>query len=200
MADEENAEAVTAAVEEQPENAADGIMSPLKLMDDAASEATVGVEDEDDEDEEESDADSESDLFELLHSDSEDNEEQMQQYREYLDLTKQIDCQNAIIKDLKSQMRDLLHLPCQTRSDKLKCKQLNICLQQESLKLKTMMNRAIQLQNFGSQRWYAELELETTGLEEQLMKGNRFQGCSGLSRDAANFDCNVEDSDDECCR
>ncbi|XP_023165364.2 uncharacterized protein LOC111595742 [Drosophila hydei] len=113
---------------------------------------------------------SEEDPFELLDESSEDNEEEKLMYREYLDLTKEIDCQNAIINDLKEQTRDLCENPCRTHQDKANLKKILICLDQEKIKLKTMIRRAIHLQNNGSKRAYGDIELATSFIEENLLQ------------------------------
>ncbi|KAM8709451.1 hypothetical protein ACLKA7_016283 [Drosophila subpalustris] len=130
--------------------------------DKAEDEAAQDVE----EVEEEAEEEAEVDPFEMLDEDTEDNEEQERMYREYLDLTKQIDCQNAIIRDLKDRRTELMEQLCPTRKDKAEIKQLRVCLDQETIKLHTMTNRAVQLQNFGSQRLYGDIELPTTEMDE----------------------------------
>ncbi|KAH8415716.1 hypothetical protein KR222_010728 [Zaprionus bogoriensis] len=134
------------------------------------AEATEPVLEQDDgeeaEDEDVQDEQSAEDPFELLDESEEDNEEQRLMYREYLDLIKQIDCQNALIDDMKERMQDIQATPCATRQDRAEFQRLRNCIDQENIKLHTMMNRIIQLQNNGSARLYSDIELAITAPSE----------------------------------
>ncbi|ALC38840.1 CG13405, partial [Drosophila busckii] len=101
------------------------------------------------------------DLFSRLGSSS-DDPEQKRMYMEYLALIKEIDCQNKIIQDIKAEVVDMCGKPCKTRNELREIKRLRICMEQENIKLHTMMNRAVELQNYGSHRHYRELNLTTT--------------------------------------
>ncbi|KAH8271783.1 hypothetical protein KR044_005440, partial [Drosophila immigrans] len=103
----------------------------------------------------------EDDLFSRL-GESSDDPEQKRMYMEYLALIKEIDCQNKIIQDIKAQVMDMCGKPCKTRNELREIKRLRICMEQENIKLHTMMNRAVQLQNYGSHRHYRELTMTTT--------------------------------------
>ncbi|XP_016945908.3 myosin-6 [Drosophila suzukii] len=107
------------------------------------------------------------DLFSKL-GESSDDPEQKRMYMEYLALIKEIDCQNKIIQDIKSNIMDMCAKPCKTRNELREIKRLRICMEQENIKLHTMMNRAVQLQNFGSHRHYKELPMTTTVDEDNL--------------------------------
>ncbi|XP_017110606.1 kinesin-1 heavy chain [Drosophila elegans] len=107
------------------------------------------------------------DLFSKL-GESSDDPEQTRMYMEYLALIKEIDCQNKIIQDIKSNIMDMCAKPCKTRNELREIKRLRICMEQENIKLHTMMNRAVQLQNFGSHRHYKELPMTTTVDEDNL--------------------------------
>ncbi|KAH8333502.1 hypothetical protein KR059_000386 [Drosophila kikkawai] len=107
------------------------------------------------------------DLFSRL-GESSDDPEQKRMYSEYLALIKEIDCQNKIIQDIKSNIMDMCAKPCKTRNELREIKRLRICMEQENIKLHVMMNRAIELQNFGSHRHYRELPMTTTVDEDNL--------------------------------
>ncbi|BFF98402.1 histone H2A.Z-specific chaperone CHZ1 [Drosophila madeirensis] len=128
----------------------------------ASKEAEVGseegVEEQDDEE----------DPFEHLDINDEDNEEEQSLYKEYLSLIKEIDCQNGIIQDLKTRSNELKQNPCHTRKESQELQRLRVCQEQENLRLRTMINRAVQLQNFGSRRLYGEVELEITDSEQTV--------------------------------
>ncbi|XP_017097653.2 cingulin [Drosophila bipectinata] len=109
----------------------------------------------------------EQDLFSML-GESSDDPEQKRMYLEYLALIKEIDCQNRIIQDIKTNIMDMCAKPCKTRNELREIKRLRICMEQENIKLHTMMNRAVQLQNFGSHRHYKELPMTTTVDEDNL--------------------------------
>ncbi|EDV95973.1 uncharacterized protein LOC6556808 [Drosophila grimshawi] len=149
--------------------------------------------------------------FELLDDEMSDNEEEELMYREYLDLIKQIDCQNAVISELKNRSHQLMDLPCQTRQDKAEYKQLRTCLDQENIKLNQMMHRAVQLQNNGSKRLYGNVELATTVFEDTLFYNSSASRpekgkCPASTRRPMSaqeicdaLDNSDTDSDDECC-
>lgn len=124
-------------------------------QEEAEAEETEAVEDE-------------VDLFELLDEEDEDSEDQQLMYREYIELIKEIDCQNTLINDMKDRIRDLQMEPCLTPMDKKEIKQLTSCIAQEYIRLDTMMNRMMQLQNYGSARLYADTELAISVPEESL--------------------------------
>ncbi|KAH8411937.1 hypothetical protein KR222_002905 [Zaprionus bogoriensis] len=109
----------------------------------------------------------EDDLFSRL-GESSDDPEKKRMYMEYLALIKEIDCQNKIIQDIKAQVMDMCAMPCKTRNELREIKRLRICMEQENIKLHTMMNRAVQLQNFGSHRHYRELTMTTTVDEDNI--------------------------------
>ncbi|XP_034481967.1 uncharacterized protein LOC117787530 [Drosophila innubila] len=140
------------------------------------------------------------DPFELLDEDTEDNEEQERMYREYLDLTQQIDCQNAIIRDMKDRRNELSDQQCPTRKDRAEIKRLRICIDQESIKLHTMTNRAVQLQNFGSQRLYGDIELPTTEIEETcfVTPPNNRTTCPSSSKSSSKRPQTAQDICDSC--
>lgn len=104
--------------------------------------------------------------YERLDKMDEYSEEQQLMYREYFDLTNQIDCQNELINDMKDRIRDLQLEPCLTRKELQECMRLQICIGQENIKLDTMMNRIMQLQNNGPARLYEDIELAISGPEE----------------------------------
>ncbi|KAH8301948.1 hypothetical protein KR044_001246, partial [Drosophila immigrans] len=148
-------------------------VGPTAEVDDN-EEAQVAKEEEEDDGAEEFEMEEEAfeeaqvDPFELLNEDTEDNEEQERMYREYLDLTKQIDCQKNLINNLMARRQDLTDQQCKTRKDKADIKKLRLCLNQENIKLHTMTNRAMQLQNFGSARLYQDIELPIDESEQNM--------------------------------
>ncbi|XP_068151025.1 myosin heavy chain, clone 203 [Drosophila tropicalis] len=109
----------------------------------------------------------EDDLFSRLGESSEDPEHK-RMYMEYLALIKEIDCQNKLIQDIKTQVMEMCGKPCKTRNELREIKKLRICMEQENIKLRVMLNRAMQLQNFGSPRHYRELTMVTTVDEDNL--------------------------------
>lgn len=146
----------------------------------------------------------EDDLFSRL-GESSDDPEQRRMYHEYLALIKEIDCQNRIIQDIKMQVMDMCERPCKTRNELREIKRLRICMEQENIKLHTMMNRAVKLQNFGSRRHYRELNMTTTVDEDNISPyclgtcGNT-AGSAGTatdcSEDAPSSRCQVEGQED----
>lgn len=147
----------------------------LKLTDPAFHEQ----EQEEAETEEREASKDEIDLFELLDEEDEESEEQQLMYREYLELAKEIECQNTLINDMKDRIRDLQMEPCLTPRDKAEIKRLNKCIAQEYIKLDTMINRIMQLQNFGSARLYEDTELAMSVPEENMFDNrNNQQGGS----------------------
>ncbi|XP_002012041.3 uncharacterized protein LOC6586428 [Drosophila mojavensis] len=192
-----------AGEEEAPEGEAVETAEEDEKAEAAAEEQEEAV-DEDKADE------SEVDPFELLDETSEDNEEEHRMYREYLDLTKEIDCQNAIINDLKERTRDLCENPCKTYKERNEIKQLLNCLDKEKIKLNIMINRAMQLQNFGSKRAYGAIELATTTIEENLLRSavscSKTIKCASANSKPKTaqeicdaLDDSDSDSDDDCC-
>ncbi|XP_068142545.1 uncharacterized protein [Drosophila tropicalis] len=129
--------------------------------------------------ESEEDAD---DPHEHLDENDEDNTEERQMYQEYLHLVKQIDEQNAIIQNLKMSLNALKSQPCKSQRDEKDYRRLTICQEQEHIKLRIMMNRAVQLQNFGSRRHYDDLEWEITDVEHDgFLIGSQINMFSCLS-------------------
>ncbi|SPP84799.1 uncharacterized protein LOC117587237 [Drosophila guanche] len=134
----------------------------LPVEENASKEAEVGSEEgveEQDDDE---------DPFEHLDLKDEDNEEEQSLYKEYLSLIKEIDCQNGIIQELKTRSNELKQNSCHTSNQRKELQRLRVCQEQENLRLRTMINRAVQLQNFGSRRLYGEVDLEITDSEQTV--------------------------------
>ncbi|KAH8413207.1 hypothetical protein KR009_008792 [Drosophila setifemur] len=129
----------------------------------------------------------EDDLFSKL-GESSDDPEQKRMYMEYLALIKEIDCQNKLIQDIKTNIMDMCAKPCKTRNELREIKRLRICMEQENIKLHTMMNRAMQLQNFGSHRHYRELVMTTTVDEDNLSPYNCAMGPQGSATDPCSED------------
>ncbi|XP_030383683.1 uncharacterized protein LOC115631152 [Scaptodrosophila lebanonensis] len=141
----------------------------------------------------------EDDLFSRL-GESSDDPEQKRMYMEYLALIKEIDCQNKIIEDIKSNVMDMCGKPCKTRNEMREIRRLRVCMEQENIKLHTMMNRAVQLQNFGSHRHYRELPLTTTVDEDNLspyLCGIGACGVGGPAGSAAT-ECSQEEQSSGC--
>ncbi|XP_030556774.1 kinesin-1 heavy chain [Drosophila novamexicana] len=140
----------------------------------------------------------EDDLFSRL-GESSDDPEQKRMYMEYLALIKEIDCQNRIIQDIKTQVMDMCGRPCKTRNELREIKRLRICMEQENIKLHTMMNRAVQLQNFGSHRHYRELNLTTTVDEDNISPYCVGPCGTTLGSGATATDCS-EEAPSSCCQ
>lgn len=126
-------------------------------------QADGGFKDDDEEDEDDF---IDENRYARLDERAEYSEEQQLMYREYFDLISQIDCQNELINDMKERIRDLQMVPCKTRKELEECVRLQICIGQEKIKLDTMMNRIMQLQNNGPARLYEDIELAISGPEE----------------------------------
>lgn len=151
----------------------------LKLTDPAFHEQEQEEAETEDEAEEKESSEDEVDLFELLGEEDEESEEQQLMYREYLELAKEIECQNELINDMKDRIRELQMEPCLTPRDKAEIKRLNKCIAQEYIRLDTMINRIMQLQNFGSARLYDGMELAMSVPEENMFDNrNNQQGGS----------------------
>ncbi|KAH8237532.1 hypothetical protein KR038_004138 [Drosophila bunnanda] len=135
----------------------------------------------------------EKDLFSML-GESSDDPEQKRMYLEYLALIKEIDCQNRIIQDIKSNIMDMCAKPCKTRNELREIKRLRICMEQENIKLHVMMNRAIELQNFGSHRHYRELPMTTTVDEDKLSPYMCGIGVGAPDASGSGDPCNEEPS------
>ncbi|KAH8242516.1 hypothetical protein KR032_010330 [Drosophila birchii] len=129
---------------------------------------TLEGEDEGEESEggEEEEQESEEGLFELLNESESDDEQEQAMYKEYLEVIKEIDAQNLVIQNLKAMATELRCKKCQTHKDREEYKRLRICQEQQDIHLRQLINRAAQLQNFGSRRLYEELEMELTDNEE----------------------------------
>ncbi|XP_017066303.1 uncharacterized protein LOC108104638 [Drosophila eugracilis] len=174
-------------------------------------EEDLEVEGESDEEvgEEEAESENEEDPFELLNESEPEDEEQKAMYKEYLEVIKDIDAQNLVIRDLKEMATRLMNKKCKTFKDKQEYKQLRACQEQQDIHLKTLINRAIQLQNFGSRRRYRGLEMEVTEDETSFFTGLQpsfSSGCPASSGDescqACCFSTSESDSDSDggyCC-
>lgn len=168
MADGENAEvpppeAGKSIIEDGVEVLVSLIKDDGTILDMVQATRVSMFADENDEDEED---EIDENRYERLDKMDEYSEEQQLMYREYFDLTNQIDCQNELINDMKDRIRDLQLEPCLTRKDLQECMRLQICIGQENIKLATMMNRIMQLQNNGPARLYDDIELAISGPEE----------------------------------
>ncbi|XP_022214178.2 acidic leucine-rich nuclear phosphoprotein 32 family member B [Drosophila obscura] len=131
-------------------------------------EAAEGTAENDAEEGEEEEQDDEEDPFEHLDLNDEDNEEEQSLYKEYLSLIKEINCQNGIIQELKDRSNELKQKKCRSGNESQELQRLRMCQEQENIRLRTMINRAVQLQNFGSRRLYGEVELEITESEQTV--------------------------------
>ncbi|KAH8260701.1 hypothetical protein KR038_008952 [Drosophila bunnanda] len=153
-----------------------------------ADEALDGEDEEkpdgEDENQGSSSSGEEKDLFELLDESEPDDEEEQAMYKEYLDVTKEIDAQNLVIHDLKAMATELRCKMCKTYKDKEEYKRLRICQDQQEIRLQQLINRAARLQNFGSRRVYGELEIELTHAEESWfltgLASTSFTACSSF--------------------
>ncbi|KAH8378864.1 hypothetical protein KR009_001835 [Drosophila setifemur] len=153
--------------EEAPQDPGDG---PAPAEED--EEAVDGEDEEEtDEGEEEEAASEEEDPFEMLDESEEDDEVERAMYREYLEVVKEIDGQNLVIKKLKTRADELMYKRCKTFRDKQDFKALRKCLEQEDIHLRALIIRAMQLQNFGSRRLYGDVELELTNDEQNYFTG-----------------------------
>ncbi|XP_017126834.1 uncharacterized protein LOC108145776 [Drosophila elegans] len=144
--------------------------------------------------EEEQESEEEKDLFELLD-------------QEYLEVIKEIDTQNLVIQELKAKSCQLMYKKCKTYEDKQEYKRLRACQDQGDIHLRSLVNRAIQLQNFGSPRQYRDIEMELTDVEQSYFftaLQSTFSGtCPTPSEDESCQGCcfsdSSSDSDDGLC-
>lgn len=102
-----------------------------------------------------------------LGSSSEDAEKK-RNYKDYKRLVREIKCQNNTIERIKNNIQEINCKPCITRCEEKDLKSLKECLQQEMLKLRTLVNKAMHLQNYGSRRRYKQINLITTFDEDQM--------------------------------
>ncbi|EDW33022.1 GL16091 [Drosophila persimilis] len=148
----------------------------------------------------------EEDPFEHLDSNGEDTEEEQSLYREYLSLIKEIDCQNGIIQDLKNRSTELKQKACRSRSESHELQRLLLCQEQENIRLRTLINRAVQLQNFGSRRLYGEVELEITDSEQTVflagaeLANMRCPSYSKTASVAGSWQLDSDSDDDGFCK
>ncbi|XP_033240121.1 kinesin-like protein KIF21B [Drosophila pseudoobscura] len=148
----------------------------------------------------------EEDPFEHLDSNGEDTEEEQSLYREYLSLIKEIDCQNGIIQDLKNRSTELKQKACRSRSESHELQRLLLCQEQENIRLRTLINRAVQLQNFGSRRLYGEVELEITDSEQTVflagaeLANMRCPSYSKTAPVAGSWQLDSDSDDDGLCK
>ncbi|XP_016969192.2 cilia- and flagella-associated protein 251 [Drosophila rhopaloa] len=153
--------------EEAPPETVDDQNGEQEAKEDLEGKGEDENEDADEQGEEEQESEEEEkDLFELLNESEEDDEEEQAMYKEYLEVIKEIDTQNMIIKDLKAESTRLMYKKCKTYKDKQEYKRLRACQDQEDIHLRALVNRAIQLQNFGSPRRYGDVEMEVTETEQ----------------------------------
>lgn len=114
------------------------------------------------------------DIFSHL-GESSDDPEQKRRYMEYLSLIKEIECQNQMVDDIKAQIVELCAKPCKTKCEMKDIKRLRVCMEQEIIKLRCLMTKAMELQNFGSRRRYHEIPLATTIDEDNMTP---YAGCT----------------------
>ncbi|EDV38668.2 uncharacterized protein Dana_GF24900 [Drosophila ananassae] len=161
MADVEEEEAPPDLGDEQPEGEEDEEAVEAEELEgeDAGEEEDEGSEGE------------EEDLFELLVESESDDEEERAMYQEYLAVINAVDAQNLVIQELKDRAAVLMAKQCKTFRDKEEYKRLRTCMEQEDFNLRTLINRAVQLQNFGSRRMYGAVEMQTTEAEGSFFTG-----------------------------
>ncbi|KAH8316956.1 hypothetical protein KR074_009491, partial [Drosophila pseudoananassae] len=161
MADVEEEEAPPDVGDEQPEAEEDEEAVEGEELDgeDAGEEEDEGSEGE------------EEDLFELLIESESEDEEERAMYQEYLEVVNAVDAQNLVIQGLKDRAAVLMGKQCKTFKDKEEYKRLRRCMEQEDIYLRTLINRAVQLQNFGSRRMYGSVAMETTEAESSFFTG-----------------------------
>lgn len=161
MADVEEEEAPPDLGDEQPEGEEDeeAVEGEELEGEDAGEEEDEGSEGE------------EEDLFELLVESESEDEEERAKYQEYLAVINAVDVQNLVIQGLKDRAAVLMGKQCKTYRDKEEYKRLRICMEQEDINLRALINRAVQLQNFGSRRLYGAVEMETTEAESSFFTG-----------------------------
>ncbi|KAH8349578.1 hypothetical protein KR084_002230 [Drosophila pseudotakahashii] len=190
--------------EEAPPLAEDGQNEGAEAEEDLEAEDEDAGEDEEGEEEEESEEE-EKDLFELLNESEEEDEEQQAMYKEYLEVVKEIDDQNSILRELKAKSTQLMFKKCKTFRDKQEYRRLRACREQEDIHLRALVNRAIQLQNFGSPRRYEGIELEFTEADRcYFYTGVQSTHSSYSDDDSCNVCCfqdsdSDSDSDDDLC-
>ncbi|KAM7353824.1 uncharacterized protein ACRADG_005749 [Cochliomyia hominivorax] len=99
---------------------------------------------------------------------SNEDPEKQNDYKEYKRLVKSIKCQNETLENLKSHVQTLKSKPCLTPAEQKDLRQFNHQLELEMEKLRSLIERAIRLQNFGSRRRYTGFPLITTFDEDLL--------------------------------
>ncbi|XP_016933644.3 uncharacterized protein [Drosophila suzukii] len=193
MADVEEEEAPPETEDEQIEG------------DEAEEDLDGEGEDEDQEgEEEEQSQEEEEDPFELLDESEAEDEEQQAMYKEYLEVVKEIDAQNLVIRELKAKSTRLMYKKCKTFRDKQEYKRLRACQEQEDIHLRALVNRAIQLQNFGSPRRYGDVELELTEADHSYfftgLQPSSYTDCESCSVCCfSESDLDSDSDDDPCC-
>ncbi|KAI8039101.1 uncharacterized protein LOC128259047 [Drosophila gunungcola] len=191
--------------EEAPPETVDDPNNGNEAEEDLNGEGEDG--DEEQVEEEQESEEEEKDLFELLDESAEEDEEEQAIYQEYLEVVKEIDTQNLVIQELKAKSCQLMNKKCKTYEDKQEYKRLRACQDQGDIRLRSLVNRAIQLQNFGSPRQYRDIEMELTEVEQSYFftalqstfsftcpthsDGESCQGCF--------FSDSSSDSDDGLC-
>jgi len=193
MADVEEEEAPPETEDEQNE----GEEAEEDLDGDGEDEDQEGEEEEQSEEEEE-------DPFELLDESEAEDEEQQAMYKEYLEVVKEIDAQNLVIRELKAKSTRLMYKKCKTFRDKQEYKRLRACQEQEDIHLRALVNRAIQLQNFGSPRRYGDVELELTEADHSYfftgLQSSFHTDCESCSVCCfSESDLDSDSDDDPCC-
>ncbi|XP_017057716.1 pescadillo homolog [Drosophila ficusphila] len=194
MADVEEEEPPAEVIDEQNEG--------QEVDEDLEGEDKVEGADNDDENEAEGEEESEEeekDLFELLGESEGEDEEERAMYKEYLEVVEQIDAQNQVIKDLRAMSTRLMCKKCKTYKDKQEYKQLRCCQEQEELHLRVLVNRTIQLQNFGSPRRYGDLEMELTEADESYFRTALQPSCSEVCCCYSDFDSDSDSESYGCC-
>ena len=164
------------------------------VIEDTANEDDVGeieVEIEHEEQEEEGE-----DYTPL--SSNEDPEKQ-RSYKEYKRLVRDINHQNELLERIKSQIHDITQKSCPTPSEKKDLKKLYEWLEQEMQKLRSLIERAIHLQNFGSRRRYKEFPLVTTFDEDNNMKPF-LRTCENMQVQTAKGSAKAKAKADPCWR
>lgn len=111
------------------------------------------------------DCDDGEDYTPLSHS---ENPEELNAYKEYKRLVTDINYQNELLEQIKCKIKAITQKKCPTPSEKKDLKELHLWLEQEMKKLRTLIERAIHLQNFGSKRQYKEFQLATTYDEDNM--------------------------------
>ncbi|XP_017010580.2 uncharacterized protein [Drosophila takahashii] len=195
MADVEEEEAPPLAEDEQNEGAEE----------DEGDLEGEGEDSEEDQEGEEESEEEEKDLFELLNESEEEDEEQQAMYKEYLEVVKEIDDQNSILRELKAKSTRLMFKKCKTFRDKQEYRRLRACREQEDIHLRALVNRAIQLQNFGAPRRYEGIELEFTEADRCYFYTGIQSPLPGTYSSSCNVCCfsdsdsDSDSGDDLCC-